>query len=68
MSRAMTDLQQLEASISRQLLLAAKLGRVQALKALADGIAAGGDPITLLEGLLAYEKLVMAAERDRRER
>ena len=59
---------QLEASFSRMLRLAAKLGRVEALAALVAGLQAGGDPVELIEGMLAYERMMLDARADRQNR
>lgn len=58
----------LENTFGRVVVMAQRLGRVQALQGLVDGIQAGGDPLTLIEGMLAYEKIAEAAEADRRAR
>ena len=48
--------------------LAANLGRIEALAGLVDGIRAGGDPVELIEGMLAFERMILDTEAARRER
>src|SRR3954454_8052468 len=56
----------LEQTFERVTRLAVKLGRIEALKALLAGIREGGDVITLIEAMLAYERMAMDAEDARR--
>lgn len=61
-------LEQIADTFGRVIMLAQRLGRVQALQGLVDGIRAGGDAVELIEAMLAFEKLMHEGEGERRDR
>lgn len=58
----------LETSFARVVTVARRLGRLEGLQSLVDGIRAGGDAVELIHAMLEFEKLAMAADDERRAR